>query len=278
MPAVIIEVCFCEATKDVQLYKSAGPDKIGRLIAEGVANSAIADNGSSNAPVEPSLPEGFYESNEQRTNATIVGEGNIPVLDVQGKVVPNRYVSSLDNIFVLGIYPSSNYIEIVYPSGSKKYHAYISIEHYNRISFEYHMQYQNDGGITYVWWAAKDVNVTDHNEELQPDQKASPMYREDGRLRVTFYRPNGVPSDGYVRYEGAQSERFYEEKKKQYGIVSVNTYLNVRDNINGNIIGKVFNGEKVEILWTKDGHYYIEYDTSNGKKQGYVAAQYVNKI
>ncbi|MGL4450693.1 MAG: N-acetylmuramoyl-L-alanine amidase [Sarcina sp.] len=38
MPAVIVEVCFVEATKDVEIYKSVGSDEIGKLIAEGTVN------------------------------------------------------------------------------------------------------------------------------------------------------------------------------------------------------------------------------------------------
>lgn len=274
IPAVIVETCFCEATKDAAIYRAKGPDYIGKLIAEAILNQSI----SSSAPVQqesqPSVSdEGFYESNEQRTNATIVGSGDIPVLNKNGDVVPNRYISSLDRVFVDGIYPSRKYIELVYPGGSKKYHAYIDIKYYSRLSFDDHMGYQNDDGITYVWWNSNDVNVADHNEELQPGQKASPMYRYNGRLRITFYREDGVPSDGYVRYEGEQSKRFYEEI---YGIVKVNSYLNVRD-AGGNIIGKVFNNEKVKILSEGSDKYHIEYDTSNGKKTGYVASQYVKK-
>ncbi|XZL83133.1 hypothetical protein ACSXAZ_03805 [Clostridium perfringens] len=57
-----------------------------------------------------------------------------------------------------------------------------------------------------------------------------------------------------------------KRKKIKDGIVKVNTYLNVRDSINGNIIGKVFNGEEVSIIWTKDGWYYIEYNTNHEKR------------
>ncbi len=41
MPAIIIEVCFVEATEDVEIYKRAGADKIGQVIAEGIANKTI---------------------------------------------------------------------------------------------------------------------------------------------------------------------------------------------------------------------------------------------
>lgn len=41
MPAVIVEVCFVEATEDVKIYKKVGPDEIGRLIAEGIVNQEL---------------------------------------------------------------------------------------------------------------------------------------------------------------------------------------------------------------------------------------------
>lgn len=44
MPAVIVEVCFVEATKDVSIYKAVGYDKIGKLIAEGIVNQKIEDD------------------------------------------------------------------------------------------------------------------------------------------------------------------------------------------------------------------------------------------
>lgn len=231
-----------------------------------------------NIEVTTPSTNGFYESNIEKTNATIVGLGDIEVLNDKCEVIKDRYISSLDRIYVLGIYPSNNFIEVIYPGKDKRYHAYIGIKYYSRISFDFHMQYQNDNGDTYVWWSSKDVNQTDPNEILSPNQKASPMYRENGWLRITFYRENGVATDGFVRYEGEQSVKFYEEEKIKQGIVKVNSYLNVREIINGNIIGKVFNDEEVSIIWTKDGWYYIEYNTSNGKKRGYVSAKYIEVI
>ena len=228
---------------------------------------------SISTPVENK--NGFYETDEERTNAILVGEGSIKVLDKDCNHIDGRWIDSLDRLFVIGIYPSYGYIEVVYPAGGRKYHAYIDVEYYNRLSFDFHKEYINDDGETYVWWSSKDVNVKDHNEVLKPHQKASPMYRTDGWLRVTFYRENGTPSDGYVRYEGSQGTKFYEEAKPKYGRIKVNSSLNVRDKINGKVIGSVYNNEKVLIKWTESGHHYIEYDTSKGKKQGYVSAKYV---
>ncbi|MDU4217095.1 N-acetylmuramoyl-L-alanine amidase [Clostridium perfringens] len=250
-----------------------------RILANGYWNTFLervnSKDSSSQTPANTSY-KGFYESSETRTNATLVGEGSIKVLDEDCNPIPGRCIDSLDNLFVLGIYPSRKFIEVIYPAGDKKYHAYIGIEYYNRISFDYHKEYINDDGVTYVWWNASDVNVKDHNEELQPNQKASPMYRTGEWLRITFYRENGVASDGYVRYEGSQNKKFYENI--QYGIVKVNSSLNVRETPNGEVIGSVYKDEKVQVLKEQNGWYYIEYSTSKGKKRGYVSSKYIELV
>ncbi|MGU8770078.1 N-acetylmuramoyl-L-alanine amidase [Clostridium perfringens] len=276
MPAVIIEVCFCEATTDVSIYKAKGSNLIGELIAEGICNKDIqTDNISSQTQSSVSL-DGFYESSETRTNATIVGEGRISVLNKNCEPIPNRYIDSLDRIFVLGIYPSLKFIEIVYPGSEKMYHAYIDIENYNRISFDYYFGYHNDNGDTYVWWNSDDVNKKEPDEILLPNYKASPMYRTNGWLRITFYRADGNPSDGYVRYEGEQKERFYRKGK----VINVRTSLTVRKGPGTNYdnIGSLEPSENMDILGKVEGWYYIEYNTNHGKKKGYVSSKYVEEV
>ncbi|MDM0661806.1 N-acetylmuramoyl-L-alanine amidase [Clostridium perfringens] len=265
--------------KVVRHYDASRKNCPRRILANGYWNTFLervnSKDSSSQTPTNTSY-KGFYESSETRTNATLVGEGSIKVLDEDCNPIPGRCIDSLDNLFVLGIYPSRKFIEVIYPAGDKKYHAYIGIEYYNRISFDYHKEYINDDGVTYVWWNASDVNVKDHNEELQPNQKASPMYRTGKWLRITFYRENGVASDGYVRYEGSQNKKFYENI--QYGIVKVNSSLNVRETPNGEVIGSVYKDEKVQVLKEQNGWYYIEYSTSKGKKRGYVSSKYIELV
>lgn len=250
-----------------------------RILANGYWNTfleRVNSKDSSNQTQANTSYKGFYESNETRTNATLVGEGSIKVLDEYCNPIPGRCIDSLDNLFVLGIYPSRKFIEVIYPAGDKKYHAYIGIEYYNRISFDYHKEYINDDGDTYVWWDYKNVSKTDPDEILAPHQVASPMYRTDIWLRVTFYRKDGTPSDGYVRYEGSQNKKFYENI--QYGIVKVNSSLNVRETPNGEVIGSVYKDEKVQVLKEENGWYYIEYSTSKGKKRGYVSSKYIELV
>ncbi|HII4494833.1 TPA: N-acetylmuramoyl-L-alanine amidase [Clostridium perfringens] len=263
--------------KVVRHYDASRKNCPRRILANGYWNTFLerVNSSQTQTPANTSY-KGFYESSETRTNATLVGEGSIKVLDEDCNPIPGICIYSLDNLFVLGIYPSRKFIEVIYPAGDKKYHAYIGIEYYNRISFDYHKEYINDDGVTYVWWNASDVNVKDHNEELQPNQKASPMYRTGEWLRITFYRENGVPSDGYVRYEGSQNKKFY--KNIQYGIVKVNSSLNVREAPNGEVIGSVYSNEKVQVLKEENGWCYIEYSTSKGKKRGYVSSKYIELV
>lgn len=73
MPAVIVEVCFCEATEDVRIYKEKGPDLIGKLIAEGIAKVAglpIPDNTIEyDHEIETPKPVPVYDRNKFKTNA-----------------------------------------------------------------------------------------------------------------------------------------------------------------------------------------------------------------
>lgn len=43
MKSMIIEVCFVEATKDVEIYRKSGADKVGKVIAEAIANKKVPD-------------------------------------------------------------------------------------------------------------------------------------------------------------------------------------------------------------------------------------------
>lgn len=54
MRSMIIETCFVEATKDVELYRSVGFDAIGKAIAEAILNKSISSNTNQN--VKPTPP------------------------------------------------------------------------------------------------------------------------------------------------------------------------------------------------------------------------------
>ena len=55
MPAVIVEVCFCESKVDVDIYKEKGSELIGYLIAKGICRS-----------VNKEISEDLYQNNEEQ--------------------------------------------------------------------------------------------------------------------------------------------------------------------------------------------------------------------
>ncbi|WP_243278148.1 N-acetylmuramoyl-L-alanine amidase [Clostridium yunnanense] len=74
MPAMIIEVCFVEASEDVRIYKEKGADFIGKCIAEAIINNSInaapvvaAPQQSSNNNVKS---EGDYMSKRYQNGKT----------------------------------------------------------------------------------------------------------------------------------------------------------------------------------------------------------------
>lgn len=64
MVAMIIEVCFVEATEDVNLYKKLGYDKVGKAIAEALINTAIEDDKIENSDKLYRVVSGSYKNKE----------------------------------------------------------------------------------------------------------------------------------------------------------------------------------------------------------------------
>lgn len=76
MKAMIVEVCFVEATKDVELYRKLGPDTIGKKIAESIANNKVTNSVPQKPTSTPSNQN--YKLVPQRGKCTVlVDELNI---------------------------------------------------------------------------------------------------------------------------------------------------------------------------------------------------------
>ena len=56
MKAMIVEVCFVEATEDVALYRRLGPDAVGKKIAESLMNKTATSTPSPSPTPKPSQP------------------------------------------------------------------------------------------------------------------------------------------------------------------------------------------------------------------------------
>ena len=71
MPAVLVEVCFCEATEDVRIYKEKGTDLIGKLIAEAINGDEIVGGDARPENPEGSLKEKFLKSTNAKAIANL---------------------------------------------------------------------------------------------------------------------------------------------------------------------------------------------------------------
>jgi len=54
--AVLVEVCFCEATEDIRIYRSVGHEAVGKAIAEGITGTSIGNITQLPRPVVPTAP------------------------------------------------------------------------------------------------------------------------------------------------------------------------------------------------------------------------------
>lgn len=69
MKAMIVETCFVEATKDVELYKALGADKIGKSIAEGILNKTINEDSESSGSQGSNTNNSSNSTNELWKNS-----------------------------------------------------------------------------------------------------------------------------------------------------------------------------------------------------------------
>lgn len=64
MAAMIVEICFVEASEDVKIYKNVGYDRIGKAIAEGILKTTIENDKTENNNTLYRVVSGSYKSKE----------------------------------------------------------------------------------------------------------------------------------------------------------------------------------------------------------------------
>lgn len=101
MASVIVEVCFVEATEDVALYKSLGPDKIGQVIAEAISNRKISNSNNNIEKVEYDMKNLVCYCNQvdKRAAEYLADYLQCPCIDA---TLPFNYVNVAENIIAVG--------------------------------------------------------------------------------------------------------------------------------------------------------------------------------
>ena len=91
MPAIICEVCFCEATEDIEIYKKVGADIIGKLIADGINGSDII------IPETPANDSNNINQTSQSDDSTLKQDVNKPA-DIENKDIYGIVTASVLNV------------------------------------------------------------------------------------------------------------------------------------------------------------------------------------
>ncbi|MBK1810538.1 N-acetylmuramoyl-L-alanine amidase [Clostridium sp. YIM B02505] len=107
MPAMIIEVCFVEATEDVRIYNEKGYDLIGKCIAEAITDNTIDGVEDYTKPnpqgIQPDVMNSIKNKNTFMTNATAQvaldarDKGEASYIDI-GEIYANERIQILAEV------------------------------------------------------------------------------------------------------------------------------------------------------------------------------------
>lgn len=99
MPAVIVEVCFCEATEDVRIYKEKGADFIGKLIAEAIDGNEINITESGSSSNNDNITEKPQESNNYDKDKFLKVTNAKAIVDLDPRDNPSGDYRDLGEIY-----------------------------------------------------------------------------------------------------------------------------------------------------------------------------------
>lgn len=196
MSSILIELFFLDNDKDVNLYNKIGYSLIAKTIAEAVTGSAVSNipetNVGSSSPGNNS-PAAFIPGN----NAEIVNDF-LYARDSYGNKNGGR-VDIGDKVKVLDVSYSRQLAKMVYPTPNGTKIAYTT-NAVNCIRYLYQDQYKNGSTIEPVY---EDSNCTRQIGSLDKWERATPLYRENGRLHVVYSTGKGKNTkSGFVKYNG----------------------------------------------------------------------------
>ena len=102
-PAIIVEVCFCEATEDIAIYKEKGPELIGKLIAEGISDKKVVVAPEQETKLVPEQVKRYAENG----TATITTDSGITY-----RTLPSVHTGTIMGTFDCGF--SLTYDEVIF--------------------------------------------------------------------------------------------------------------------------------------------------------------------
>ena len=193
MPAILTENGFIDSVSDTAKLKD--PAFIHALAvahAKGICGYfgiVYTESG----PATPVVALNFTHPN----NAKCIND-DLYIRDANGNRIPGRYVATGDNITVLDVGYTSQLALVEYPTAEGVKGGYVA----NVAScIQYYHQGEWQNGST-------PEKVLDENGgvigSLNPGEKATPLYRSNGKLHVVYSTTKGANTkSGYVAWDGS---------------------------------------------------------------------------
>lgn len=189
MPCVLIEICFLDSQEDMNRYNI---DSISNAIVKALTN----EKASTNKPTVPVNQEPAKDTTIN-SNAVIYNDW-LYVRDSSGNVIPGR-INIGDKVQILDVQYGSGLALVKYPISGGSRTEYIS-NVTNCISYIYKSQWSNGSTSETVY---EDSSCKKAIGKLNPYEKATPLYRANGVLKIVYNTDKGGNTkSGYVKYNG----------------------------------------------------------------------------
>ncbi|MBB6696237.1 peptidoglycan recognition protein family protein [Clostridium algidicarnis] len=179
-------------------YNTACPGK--NFPLNDLINSANGSAATQNIILESSAPAPTKSNFSYSNNAKITRDF-LYVRDSMGSIIPGRRVDIGDNITVLDVGYTKQLVLVEYPTPSGVKRGYVT-NATNCIEYYYQDEYSNGSTKETVSY-----ENGSYLGSLDPYEKATPLYRKDGRLHVVYGTDKGSNTkSGYVVYDGGFDE------------------------------------------------------------------------
>lgn len=283
IPAVIVEVCFVEATDDVSLYRQLGAAKIGNSIASAIANKQVV-------VTQPTVDKGNGSSAVVK-KGTVVADGGLNVRSGPGTI--HSRIGGLNNGAAVNIHETVNgWHRITSGSLSGWVSAeYVKVENTTAskpsTSSKEYLNLPASATSWNVYPLDKAPVVANACGKLNPSKFGGLSYEilgkpqadvciiqtaDFGKVQIYTAKSTGATITTSPVYGGSTSSN---SSNGTYGIVTASV-LNVRKGAGTEyaIIGTLRNGEKVKLA-NKVGNWWSIYYGTNG---GFVHSDYISIV
>lgn len=289
IPAIIVEVCFVEATEDVSLYRQLGASKIGSIIAGAINNQPIA--------IKPPTVDNGNGSNAVIKKGKVNADGGLNVRSGPGTI--HGRIGGLNDGVAVNIYETVNGWHRISSGNMSGWVSaeYIILENNAPaptpvkpvVSSKQYLNLPSEAGSWNVYPLDKAPVVANSCGKVNPAKFGGLSYEilgkpqtdvciiqtaDYGKVQIYSASSTGATITNSPKFGGSVSV-VAPTSNGEYGVVTTSE-LNVRSGAGTGykIIGTVRNGDKVKLA-NKVGQWWCLYYGTSG---GFVHGDYIQVL